>query len=474
MNFIKKLFVKRFPLGAHESPPDTRKIALAEFQKSVVLPDKYVTDMTAVRNQAPRPKCVASGISEIKELYLASKGVIVDLSDDDLYDQCKLKDGIPDQPGTYPMVGANIACNSGIASVQAYNTGDKDIIEKDRIKYRMGGWAYVERNYNAICQAIYQNRAVVASVPVDLNWFIGIISKVFQEVGRHLTAYHGFDRLQETLYGQNSWGIDWIGKVAGLFNPSIKPGHFELRWADYKDSMVDIIAFTDIPDNLLEEAKRKEYEFMTDLVLGMSGYEVRKLQERLMKEGFLKVPAGTALGYFGNLTKEAVMTYQRVHGITPTGNVGPLTRASLNKANVIQKVAPWNLYPLVDRKATELIQLAKEKGYAIKITEGYRTFERQNELYAKGRTAAGAIVTNAKGGESLHNYGVAFDICFVGINPYPSKAETWKAVAEIAEKLGFTWGGNWDMFMDKPHFELTSIYTLQDFQKGTVDYTKYK
>lgn len=40
---------------------------------------------------------------------------------------------------------------------------------------------------------------------------------------------------------------------------------------------------------------------------------------------------------------------------------------------------------------------------------GRRTMEEQAELYAKGRTKAGKIVTKAKPGQSYHNYGLAFD-----------------------------------------------------------------
>ena len=43
------------------------------------------------------------------------------------------------------------------------------------------------------------------------------------------------------------------------------------------------------------------------------------------------MPAGVAMGYFGGLTKAAVMKYQTANGITPvSGYVGPKTRASLN------------------------------------------------------------------------------------------------------------------------------------------------
>ena len=39
-----------------------------------------------------------------------------------------------------------------------------------------------------------------------------------------------------------------------------------------------------------------------------------------------------------------------------------------------------------------------------------RTFAEQDALYAQGRTKGGLKVTNAKGGQSYHNYGLAIDI----------------------------------------------------------------
>ena len=43
------------------------------------------------------------------------------------------------------------------------------------------------------------------------------------------------------------------------------------------------------------------------------------------------------------------------------------------------------------------------------IVSGYRSSAEQNALYAQGRTTAGPIVTNAKGGQSAHNVGMAID-----------------------------------------------------------------
>ena len=39
----------------------------------------------------------------------------------------------------------------------------------------------------------------------------------------------------------------------------------------------------------------------------------------------------------------------------------------------------------------------------------YRSFDEQNHLYAQGRTKPGKIVTYAKGGQSYHNFGLAFE-----------------------------------------------------------------
>ena len=73
------------------------------------------------------------------------------------------------------------------------------------------------------------------------------------------------------------------------------------------------------------------YAFNSDLKLGMSGEDVRQLQERLRAEGFFTFHTST--GYFGPITLAAVKAYQTAHpeiGFV-TGYVGTLTRAILNK-----------------------------------------------------------------------------------------------------------------------------------------------
>jgi peptidoglycan L-alanyl-D-glutamate endopeptidase CwlK len=68
------------------------------------------------------------------------------------------------------------------------------------------------------------------------------------------------------------------------------------------------------------------------------------------------------------------------------------------------------LHPVVEEKKNELVQKASDLGISIVITEGFRSKEEQDKLYAKGRTEEGNIVTQSKGGQSYHNYGLAIDL----------------------------------------------------------------
>lgn len=133
-----------------------------------------------------------------------------------------------------------------------------------------------------------------------------------------------------------------------------------------------------------------------------------------------------------------------------------------------------SLTPLVKRKADMVVAEMKKRGYDVHIYEGYRSVTSQNELYAQGRTKPGSIVTNAKGGESLHNYGVAVDIVF-GVKGRPSWAEElpWRMLGEVGKMYGFECGGDWKQFTDRPHFQITLGYSLDDFKNKKVNYSKF-
>lgn len=131
-----------------------------------------------------------------------------------------------------------------------------------------------------------------------------------------------------------------------------------------------------------------------------------------------------------------------------------------------------DLLPLVKKKANDLIYVMRKLNRPIRITEGFRSTERQNELYAQGRTTVGNIVTNAKGGESFHNYGIAFDVVFIE-DGYNAPEKDWELLGFMGKRLGFDWGGDWKGFTDKPHFEMPLKYSLKDFQNGKIDWELY-
>lgn len=132
------------------------------------------------------------------------------------------------------------------------------------------------------------------------------------------------------------------------------------------------------------------------------------------------------------------------------------------------------LKPKVRELAEKLVVECAKVGYTIQITQTFRTFEEQDALYAQGRTKPGNIVTNAKGGYSLHNYRVAFD--FVPIKNGQAMwndLATFDAVGKIGVRLGLEWGGNWSSFIDRPHFQYLAGYTLADFRAGLIDESRF-
>lgn len=96
------------------------------------------------------------------------------------------------------------------------------------------------------------------------------------------------------------------------------------------------------------------------------------------------------------------------------------------------------------------------------ITQTVRSFKESDDLYQQGRTKPGQIVTNAKAGQSLHNYGLALDFCLQinGKMVWDQKTPNWMIVVNCFKKRGFSWGGDW-RFKDYPHLQKTNGYKWQ-------------
>jgi peptidoglycan L-alanyl-D-glutamate endopeptidase CwlK len=134
------------------------------------------------------------------------------------------------------------------------------------------------------------------------------------------------------------------------------------------------------------------------------------------------------------------------------------------------------LHPIVLTKQNELIAETAALGITILITDGYRSIEEQDQIYAQGRTTPGSIVTQAKGGSSYHNYGLAIDFALrtkkgeviwdMSHDGNGNGKADWLEVVEVAKKLGFSWGGDWEGFPDYPHLQMDFGYSLRKLKKG--------
>ena len=96
-----------------------------------------------------------------------------------------------------------------------------------------------------------------------------------------------------------------------------------------------------------------------------------------------------------------------------------------------------DLHPYVADLCRKFIAACKKEGIDVLITSTFRDMESQAAIYAQGRTKAGRIVTNAKPGQSWHNYKLAFD--FVPIQNGKAMwndARAFKRCRQIGESLG--------------------------------------
>lgn len=129
------------------------------------------------------------------------------------------------------------------------------------------------------------------------------------------------------------------------------------------------------------------------------------------------------------------------------------------------------VHPELARRVRELVMRLSKRGVQLEVVQGLRTFEYQQALYEQGRSRKGPVVTNAKPGQSLHNYGLAVDLCpFRADKPDWDDARAFALLGAEARKLGLEWGGSWRK-PDRPHVELSPIpvsLCLSLYQRGRL------
>lgn len=152
-----------------------------------------------------------------------------------------------------------------------------------------------------------------------------------------------------------------------------------------------------------------------------------------------------------------------------------------NKENTVAET-PINsrkiedLHPTVAAMARKHIELCDAEGIDIIITSTYRNAASQQALFNQGRTPESIKrgekkVTNAKPGQSWHNYRLAYDVVpIVGGKAVWNNQKLWDRIGVLGKQAGLEWAGDWKRFREMPHFQYTKGLTLADLQSGkTID-----
>lgn len=181
-------------------------------------------------------------------------------------------------------------------------------LDANAAQYKISNYGFIDNpTMPQIMQAIYTYKAVILLVDCGDGWWLPSWGP--QNNPLHLGNFVGHHFICANSYGltfvsgPNSWSVAWGDKGMFSFLSDFLPHVLELGFATVS----------------------QKYIFNNNLYFGMmNNADVHALQVRL------GLPTELQTGNFFAKTLAAVMAYQRSKGISPTGFVGPITRASLN------------------------------------------------------------------------------------------------------------------------------------------------
>lgn len=118
------------------------------------------------------------------------------------------------------------------------------------------------------------------------------------------------------------------------------------------------------------------------------------------------------------------------------------------------------LQPTVQPIFNAFLEQCEAAGIPCDVVEGERTFAKQQTLYNQGvdDDPSTPKVTNAKPGDSYHQYKLALDVvprAYRSMKDWNPDGPLWARIGAIGEAAGLTWGGRWSN-PDKPHFHLAA------------------
>ena len=131
---------------------------------------------------------------------------------------------------------------------------------------------------------------------------------------------------------------------------------------------------------------------------------------------------------------------------------------------------------LISREIASKVRLMAgilaSEGCEIRVVQGLRSWNEQDVLWRKGRDLQGhvidphAVVTNAPGGHSWHNFGLAVDCApddptlpGYQIDWNPAHPQ-WKHMEDVGRACGLTAGADFKRLVDHPHFQLEGRFPI--------------
>ncbi|HEY5804156.1 MAG TPA: M15 family metallopeptidase [Lysobacter sp.] len=157
--------------------------------------------------------------------------------------------------------------------------------------------------------------------------------------------------------------------------------------------------------------------------------------------------AGRLDGRWGPLTEAASLEFER-----QTDAI----RSQSREFDARSEVQLLTLLLPAQRAARASLSRMIDAGLRARILSGTRSYAEQNALFRRGRYGnPGPVVTNARGGQSMHNFGAGWDIGLFDANGrYLQTAAPYDTAAAMGVGDGLEWGGHNKRFVDRPHYQL--------------------
>lgn len=322
--------------GGHKSPTDYRDIyvgSVSPDDKKIdrPLPKEYFNDISKIpvvwqKKIGCCGGCASSYLQEMKDFH------DVNLSFRFAYAVAKCIDKFPDE-GTYTRTLGQVFKNYGCATeltcfsnpdlpheTFVYNRKLENIPAKaleEAKNNKIDSYSFVAMNEQAIKEAIVDGGFVLL-LKLGEEWWknkkgvsswqeadILPLRKPKHVVSGHFVYVYGYDN--QYIYFLNSWSEKWGRKGVGYFS-----------YKEYKDYLIEGITFNRVSIEKVVEVnnlpEKLTHTFLVDIQYGERSSEVLKLQQFLKSLGLMT----QTTGYYGDITREAVLAFQKKYNITTT------------------------------------------------------------------------------------------------------------------------------------------------------------